>query len=134
MWYNGVPFRIQFFMWTVVMGKISPMDNLQRKGFILPSICLLCYQEVESVSHLLLHCLFSREIWGGIMRDFGISLVFPMDLMALLTGWRITALSALGRRFWRLVPTAVCWAIWSERNSRVFDGRSEPTWKVFMRV
>lgn len=68
------------------------------------------------------------------MRDFGISLVFPMDLMALLIGWRITAFSALGRRLWRLVPTAVCWVIRSERNNRAFYGRSEPTWKVLMRV
>lgn len=72
MWHNGVPSKIQTF--------------------------LLCYQDAESVSHLLVHCHFSREVWSGIMRDFGISLVFPIDLMTLLSGWRTTALSVLSKR------------------------------------
>lgn len=32
------------------------------------------------------------------------------------------------------MPAVVCWAIWPERSNRVFDGHSEPAWKVFMRA
>lgn len=35
---------------------------------------------------------------------------------------------------WRLVLGAVCWAIWRERNNRVFNGHSEPTWQVYRRA
>lgn len=67
-WYKAVPFKVQFFMWTALLEKISNMNMLQRKGFFLPNICLLCYQDAESVSLLLLHCPFSWEIWCGIAR------------------------------------------------------------------
>lgn len=40
-------------------------------------------------------------------------------------------LNAFGKRLWRLVPSAVGWEIWLERNNRVFQGRSEPAWKVY---
>lgn len=61
-WYNGIPLKVQFFMWTAVLEKISTMDLLWSKGFNMPSVCLLCYQDTESTSHLLLHCPFSWEI------------------------------------------------------------------------
>lgn len=83
-WYSGIPQKVQFFMWTVVLEKISTMDLLWRKGFYLPNVCLLCYQEVESVSHTLIHCPFSWEIWSGVSRDFGVTFIAPLDLAGLL--------------------------------------------------
>lgn len=44
-WYSAVPQKVQFFMWTTTLNKISTMNMLQRRGFILPSVCLLCYEE-----------------------------------------------------------------------------------------
>lgn len=36
---------------------------------------------------------------------------------------------------WQMsTPVAVCWAIWLERNNRVFKGQAEPAWKVFRRA
>lgn len=113
-----------------MLEKISTMDALWRKGFHLPSICLLCYHEAESTTHLLIHCPFSWEIWCGVSRDFGSTCIVPLDLGSLLLGWRNRALNAFGKRVWRLVPTAVCWAIWLERNNRAFKGHTKLTWKV----
>lgn len=60
-WNHGLPPKVQFFMWTTVLEKISTMDALWRKGFSLPSICLLCYHDAESITHLFIHCPFSWE-------------------------------------------------------------------------
>lgn len=64
-------------------------------------------------------------------RDFGITCIVPSDLRGLLSAWSHLALNAFGKRLWHLVPSAVSWAIWLERNDRVFKGHSEPTWKVY---
>lgn len=53
---------VQFFLWTTIPEKISTMNMLQRKGFYLPNICLLCYCDAESLSHLMIHCPFSWEV------------------------------------------------------------------------
>lgn len=97
-WYGGVPPKIQFFMWTAVLEKLSTMDVLWHKGFALPSICLLCYQDAESINHLLIHCPFAWEIWYGVSSEFGFTFVAPMNITNLLLGWRTLALNEFGKR------------------------------------
>lgn len=117
-----------------MLAKFPTMDSLQKRGFYLPSICLLCYQEAELVSHLLSHCLFSWEIWCSLSDYFGMTFIAPMDLSSLLFSWGVTVLSLLGKRVWRLVPAAICWAIWRERNNQVFNGFSKPAWQMVRRA
>lgn len=133
-WYNGTPLKVQLFMWTAVLLKIFTMDSLWRRGFFLPSICLMCYQDAESVSHLLIDCPFAWEILSGISRDFGMPIIAPSDLKGLLLSWRLSSFCAFGKRVWRVVPVAVCWAVWRERNNRVFTDHSEPAWQVYRRA
>lgn len=121
-WYNGTPPKVQFFMWTAVLEKISTMDSLWRKGFYLPSICLFYYCESESASHLLINCPFSWEIWCGLTRDYGTTFIASSNLIGLIGRWTNPALSCFGKQIWRIVLAAVCWAIWNERNNRVFKG------------
>jgi hypothetical protein len=45
-------------------NKILTWDNLQRFGFIGPSICYLCHLEVETMEHLLNNSPFSENIWN----------------------------------------------------------------------
>lgn len=61
MWYTTTPLKVQFFIWTAALGKISTMNMLWRKGFYMPSICLLCYQHSESCS---LICCFIVHFLG----------------------------------------------------------------------
>lgn len=110
-WYKAIPLKVQFFFWTTVLDKISTLDMLQKKGFILPSVCLLCYNDEKSTSHLLLHCPFAWKIWCGCAKDFGINFIVPRSLMDLLQGWNLKAFNCFGRKLWKVVPDAVCWAI-----------------------
>lgn len=57
-----------------------------------------------------------------------------MNLRGLHFGWTSLALNAFGKRIWRLALAAVCWAIWLERNNRVFKGYSEPAWRIYRRA
>lgn len=66
-WLTPVPLKIQFFMWIASLGKISTIDVLRNKGFILLNMCSLCKGEEESIVHLLLHCPFSWEVWFGVL-------------------------------------------------------------------
>lgn len=29
-----------------------------------------------------------------------------------------------------MIPMAICWSSWEERNRRIFDGSSKPDWKL----
>lgn len=76
-WVSSSPLKVQFFMWIATLGKISIVDRLLRKGMYLPNVCSLCYQDGESIAHVLLHCPFSWEIWCRVIRDFGLLWVSP---------------------------------------------------------
>lgn len=121
-WYTTVSFKVQFFMWTATLDKISTMNMLQRKGMCFPSVCIFCYQEAKSTSHLLIHCCFSWEIWCAIARDFSVDFIAPSILSGLLQAWRIPAFTSIGIR------------IWWERNNRVFRSYSKPSYQVHRRV
>lgn len=72
-----------------------------------------------------------RKPWCRVIKEFGFSWVPPPDLPNLLHGWKTKALNTRGRKKWRLVPAAICWSISLERNNRVFEGFTEPSFQVY---
>lgn len=97
-WLPPVPPKVQFFMWVATLGKISTIDLLRRKGFILTNFCCLCKEEGESVSHIMIHCPFSWDVWGWLLRDFGMRWVPPRDLSSLLAVWKGNTFSTRGNQ------------------------------------
>lgn len=61
-YYHSVLSEIQF-LFTAVWGKILMLDNLIQHGLFLTNMCTLCYNDEEFISHLLLHCPFSVNVF-----------------------------------------------------------------------
>lgn len=95
-WNSMLPIKVCFFLWTTALGKISTLDVLNRKGMYLPNICLLCYKDRKSVSHFLLHCPYSMEVWNAMLRDFDMTWVFSSDVGSSLFSWWTRAFSTKG--------------------------------------
>jgi hypothetical protein len=55
--------KISTFLWLLIQNKILTWDNLQKRGFIGPSICHLCNQHEENMEHLLNNCTINVVIW-----------------------------------------------------------------------
>jgi hypothetical protein len=62
-WKSKISPKISTFLSLLLQKKILTWDNLQRFGFIGPSICYLCHLEVETMEHLLNNSPFSENIW-----------------------------------------------------------------------
>ena len=63
-WRANVPPKVAFFAWEASWGKILTLEQLQRRGYSLANRCFLCLSEVETVDHLLLHCVKTRALWN----------------------------------------------------------------------
>jgi hypothetical protein len=78
--------KIDMFIWTLAHNSIQTGENLQRKGWEGPYRCPLCQQAEETSDHLLLNCVYSKEVWRlaiGIQTEIN----RPQDIKSLLQCW-----------------------------------------------
>jgi hypothetical protein len=88
------------------------------------SRCVFCDLNVESVSHLFLHCLYTAEVWYALTRWLGVVLVLPPSLSlsyALFVG---CGTNKKRRKGFSIIWLSFVWAMWKTRNDRIFNNIS----------
>lgn len=135
-WGSRVPSKISFFAWCAAHERVLTIDNLRKRHFpgFTPNSCLFCAYVLESVNHLFLHCPFSWWIWCCVLGESGLCWVSPGRVIDLFTTWQPGPFSARGRRIWSIVPFAVIWGLWLERNRRHFEHSAWDTRRVFLLI
>jgi hypothetical protein len=76
LWHTKAPPRVKLFFWLALHRRLWTADRRKRHGLQDDDACALCDQAPETVSHLLLGCVFSRQIWHALLE--------PIHLLALL--------------------------------------------------
>jgi hypothetical protein len=63
-WKCGVPSKVSAFAWQLLLDRLPTRDNLRRRGVVNVegSRCPYCLAEVESATHLFLHCRLAAGI------------------------------------------------------------------------
>jgi hypothetical protein len=115
-------------MWLVAHGRCWTTNRLTKKGLPHPQKCLLCDQE-ETLNHLLVSCVFSREDWFHIMRSVRLQQLAPSHENSSFEDWweGVTtvpvgpAYKGLHKGLNSLIILGA-WAIWNHRNRCVFNG------------
>jgi hypothetical protein len=120
--------KISTFLWLLLQNKILTWDNLQRQGFIGPSICHLCYQQEETMEHLLNNCILSEEIWNQATQLMRRTKRVKDSIMSTIRGWGTDSYKIpILNRTWQLLPGFIVWQLWKERNKRIFHSQpSQP--------
>lgn len=59
-WNKNLTLKVEIFYWIFVQNKVLTIDNLRKRGFIMPNRCCLCQEAKEDTNHLFLHCPFSQ--------------------------------------------------------------------------
>ena len=70
-WRSRAPYSCKFFAWLVEKNRCWTADRLRRRGLAHQAACPLCDQEQETLSHLLLGCVVSREVWAWALQRWG---------------------------------------------------------------
>ncbi|OVA07747.1 Reverse transcriptase zinc-binding domain [Macleaya cordata] len=124
-WSTLWPARVSFFMWTVSKRKLLTQDMLQRRGQIIVSRCNLCYAAPESIDNLLCTCPFVWKIWNSFLEDAGVSTVLQGSVIEVLDGWHKKFVSRQAKLVWKMIPVAIMWTMWKERNRRIFEEKGQ---------
>ncbi|WMV42575.1 hypothetical protein MTR67_035960, partial [Solanum verrucosum] len=99
-------------------------------GRTLCSRCFLCGETSETVNHLFLHCKYTHHLWRIFLSLKGISWTMPRKVAEALLCWEEACVHAKDRGRWRIIPGAIWWAVWKERNSRCFESIESNVQKV----
>jgi hypothetical protein len=76
-WKSWAPLRCKLFIWLALNNKCWTAERLARRGLQHPSVCPLCDQEQETMQHLLISCIFSRDVWAAVFTCLGLTAHIP---------------------------------------------------------
>ncbi|XP_020240887.1 uncharacterized protein LOC109819544 [Asparagus officinalis] len=114
-----------FISWLAVNNRLNTQDRLLRRGIINTNHCTLCTASFqESRSHLFFECAYSSDVWNCIMDWLQFS--WRSCHWEILINWFSSRLKGRGikQRVKRMALSATIYAIWTERNMRVFQGKN----------
>jgi hypothetical protein len=121
----GCPLKIKIFTWLVAENKILIWENLQKRGWEGPSICILCKNSSETGLHLFVNCPFTSVVWNKVIYTLKLS-----------RGWNGSSVSDCYDNWIKAnpsypsLPALLSWYIWIERNLTIFDAGSPSIQKV----
>jgi hypothetical protein len=70
-WKIRAPNEVRFFIWLAVQNRCWIAERLHRHGVHSNSTCALCDQQSETIDHLLLACVVSRQVWFTYLAKYG---------------------------------------------------------------
>ncbi|PWA72891.1 reverse transcriptase zinc-binding domain-containing protein [Artemisia annua] len=74
----------------------------------------------KTTSHLFTGCMFAAEIWSRMETWCRLSPIFAFEVVDLLTLADVQQLSKTNKYILKGILITALWALWNERNNRVF--------------
>jgi hypothetical protein len=75
-WSLQVPNSVKMFLWRACKNILPTKENLFKRKVLKDAICMFCSQEVESTRHVLWDCPAAMDVWGGVVIESFIRLIF----------------------------------------------------------
>jgi len=119
------PAKCCFFLWLVAHKRCSTSDRLAQRGLPHPEKCPLCDQANESIDHLLIACVLSRQFRYYILKQVVLRSLAPQPTNTSFDDWWEKASAAtigLTQKGLNSLIVLGAWIIWNHRNSCIFDG------------
>jgi hypothetical protein len=107
------------------MEDAGLLTGWQKKGLPHLHRCLLCDQEEETLNHLQVSCVFTRQFWFSLLQSMGLQNRSPQIGTSSFDGWWDGASKALVGPLHKGLNSIImlgAWAIWNHRNRCVFNG------------
>lgn len=113
--------RCKFFSWLAVKNRCWTSDRLARRGLPHHDKCPFCEQDDETINHILLQCVFSRQVWMVLTVAMDSPTCMPTQHDTLTEWCTRRNEGRLSDKDSRTILTLGLWTLWKHRNSIVFD-------------
>ncbi|GJN31673.1 hypothetical protein PR202_gn00025 [Eleusine coracana subsp. coracana] len=115
--------RCKFFVWLALLDRCWTSERLHRHNMRDDDVCAFCAQERESIQHLLLTCVFSRQVWSHLLSPLRLVYLMPTEESNMVDWWTTTRklIHKDKRKGFDTLVILSWWLLWKERNSLVFN-------------
>ncbi|KAJ1702140.1 hypothetical protein LUZ63_001919 [Rhynchospora breviuscula] len=121
LWKIKAPPKVKVFLWLLLQERLLTQDNLLLRGWPNIQSCTNCRTPVvETATHLFIHCPFAQSFWDSIQIHFNLRII---NFATNLVDFWIHNRSIIGKQ-WDIIWAAVSWALWKERNARIFSDQT----------
>ncbi|WVZ52340.1 hypothetical protein U9M48_003412 [Paspalum notatum var. saurae] len=119
-WKGWAPLKCKFFLWLVKHNRCWTPDHLAKRGLPHPLVCPFCDQADETIHHILVGCVFSRQVWTSLLHS-----LTPSVADTRFFSWWARSSALVPKEVRKALNTLfilVAWELWKFRNSCVFEG------------
>ncbi|CAN1127223.1 Putative ribonuclease H protein At1g65750 [Linum perenne] len=117
LWNLPCPPKYQFFLWRITQNAMATRKNLWKRKCADSTLCPICGDEEEDISHCLFRCSHARRTWEKIFVRFRP----PPPGMGIMK-WIIESKQE-NVNFDTLLSIAMLWNIWRARNDKIFNDK-----------
>lgn len=119
LWRCRVPSKVLAFAWTLLLDCIPTTVKLGIRGVLnadASKTCVFCGRLEETALHLFLSCEVVTRLWQKVMQWLQFNFITPHNLWAHFLCWSNTASTKKLRHGFRLIWSAMVWAILEEKE------------------
>lgn len=129
-WKVWAPPKVKFFSWLAIQNRIWTADRLEKRGWENCGLCTLCRRANETSAHLFFRCRFTLHVWRFVKEWLGLGAleIHQWQAERSIKHWwtNMSKPNTANRKAMASLTMLVGWAIWKERNARVFRKKSTP--------
>lgn len=111
------------FGWRVLLNHLSTKDQLLKRNIIHSArdiLCVMCFEEEETLDHLFLHSLVSKNIWRGILVWLGMDEGSFANCIKAFNFYSDSPQKYLSMDNISMFWFIMWWSIWLGRNNILF--------------
>jgi exonuclease III len=123
-WKSKATPKSKLFVWLAAQHRIWTSDRRLRHGLQTQSSpCFLCLQEEDTAEHILVQCVFAREVWYRCRQALRLTFDIPTSDGTIQSWWtrERVRFSNKDRKWFDGLVCTVCHGLWKNRNAFCFN-------------
>lgn len=118
-WSLEIPEKVKIFMSRAARNLLPTAQNLWKKKVLSSSWCQRCRRTEESISHALVSCKISKQVWRLTHFEEQVRLLEGSDMLSFLQ----EVVNKMSKSDIELIVAT--WAFWHARNLFIFENKED---------
>lgn len=120
-WKGSFSPKMKMFLWSIIQNALPLGENLQKRGLGSDLRCVRC-KERETKAHIFFNCPYAKEVWNSVPLARAVHIAADESFTTAITKFREAICLPPTGINGNVLPW-ICWAIWTSRNTQVFENR-----------